>query len=352
MSKLSPARASCSAPGGVGRHPDSRRGFSLEPAGVSIDASRRRPHPPRTARPVCRAIWAVPSTEGLWAESRPSPISTVIAGRRWSTLKGLVPYCAARAVVLPTITTGGTGSVPRPGGPGRSISRGETTSRTTAFAPMSLSGLLPAIRAEPYLSANVAADAGRNARLDGVLQLPPGQLASDLPHPNGAPSLQCEVAGVAMRTGDRRPDDRRTNTPTQSGASPIFAPGIRRGAPVPGGLRAQRQQQGVDRKFWGNMAGSRARLSPGFRHALYSNGGNVSTNHARRNGEAASSFVKSRRPSWSSGAARTYDTQKAGGPAVRDGACGTHGFPRANQVWRLFQQITMRSAVARAWVST
>jgi len=129
----------------------SRRGSPWSQRASVSTLPRRSASSARTGTASLPSIWARAVYGGLWVgKSRPSPISTAYRRQAVEYLKGLVPVLRWRAVVSPTNYhwRDGVGPAARRAQDGQYLV-GETTSRTTASAPMSLSAVPWLIGAEP-----------------------------------------------------------------------------------------------------------------------------------------------------------------------------------------------------------
>ena len=332
----------------------SRRGFSLEPAGVSIDASKEigliRPElHGQFAEHLGSCIYG-----GLWV-GKDSPVPNIDGYRRQAVeyLKGLVPVLRWPGGCFADDYHWRDGVGPVARRPKTvNISWGNNI-ENNSFGTHEFIGLCRLIAAQPYLSANVGSGTPEEMR-DWMeyCNYPKGSSLSDLRAANGARrAFQREVLGRGQRElGMRRPDDRRRIRHPVPALLQLRAR-FRRDAPVPGGLRAERQQQGVDPEVLGQHRGPGAafpRVSPCTSTPV----ARTSPPNSRPPKWSSSSPAspKSRRPSSSSARCWTPTTRRSRSSLLLDewGVWDRMVPEEQTKYGRLFQQITMRSAVAAA----
>ena len=331
----------------------SRRGFSLEPASVSLDASKEvgliRPElHGQFSEHLGSCIYG-----GLWV-GKDSPIPNIEGYRRQAVeyLKGLVPVLR-----WPGGCFGddyhwrdGVGPVAR-----RSktvnISWGNNI-EDNSFGTHEFIGLCRLIDAQPYLSANVGSGTPEEMR-DWMeyCNYPKGSALSDLRTASGAPApFNVKYWGVGNENwgcgGQMTGDEYATQYRRFSTYARAF--GETRPFLIACGPNGNNPEW--TKKFWGNMAGPR-RPPQGFAMHFYSNGRNFSTKFTPAEMEQQfSSFPEIEKAIIEQRALLdTYDTQKQVGLLLDEWGVWDRMVPEEQTKYgRLFQQITMRSAVAAA----
>ena len=332
----------------------SRRGFSLEPAGVGIDASKEigliRPElHGQFAEHLGTCIYG-----GLWV-GRNSPVPNIDGYRRQAVeyLKGLVPVLRWPGGCFADDYHWRDGVGPVARRPKTvNISWGNNI-EDNAFGTHEFIGLCRLIGAEPYFSANVGSGTPEEMR-DWMeyCNYPKGSSLSDLRAANGAAEpFNVKYWGVGNENwgcgGQMTGDEYATQFRRFSNYARAF--GEARPFLVACGPNGNNKEW--TRKFWGNMAGSRRGFPQGFAMHFYSNGGNVSTKFTPAEMEKQfSSFVEIEEAIVEQRALLdTYDTQKQVGLLFDEWGVWDRMVPEEQTRYgRLFQQITMRSAVAAA----
>ena len=332
----------------------SRRGFSLEPAGVGIDASKEvgliRPElHGQFAEHLGTCIYG-----GLWV-GKDSPIPNVNGYRRQAVeyLKGLVPVLRWPGGCFADDYHWRDGVGPVARRPKTvNISWGNNIENNT-FGTHEFIGLCRLIEAQPYLSANVGSGTPEEMR-DWMeyCNYPKGSSLSDLRTANGAPEpFNVKYWGVGnenwgcggQMTGDEYATQYRrfANYARAFGETRPFLV-----ACGPSGNNKEWTQ-----KFWGNMAAARRSVPQGFAMHFYSNGQNVSTKFTPAEmAQQFGSFAEIEKAIIEQRALLdTYDPQKQVSLLLDEWGVWDRMVPEEQTKYgRLFQQITMRSAVAAA----
>ena len=258
----------------------SRRGFSLEPAGVGIDASKEigliRPElHGQFAEHLGTCIYG-----GLWV-GRNSPVPNIDGYRRQAVeyLKGLVPVLRWPGGCFADDYHWRDGVGPVARRPKTvNISWGNNI-EDNAFGTHEFIGLCRLIGAEPYFSANVGSGTPEEMR-DWMeyCNYPKGSSLSDMRTANGsAEPFNVKYWGVGNENwgcgGQMSGDEYATQYRRFANYARAF--GETRPFLVACGPNGNNQEW--TRKFWGNMAGARRSAPQGFAMHFYSNGLNVST---------------------------------------------------------------------------
>ena len=332
----------------------SRRGFSLEPAGVGIDASKEvgliRPElHGQFAEHLGTCIYG-----GLWV-GKDSPVPNIDGYRKQAVeyLKGLVPVLRWPGGCFADDYHWRDGVGPVARRPKTvNISWGNNI-ENNSFGTHEFIGLCRLIEAQPYLSANVGSGTPEEMR-DWMeyCNYPQSSSLSDLRTANGAPEpFNVKYWGVGnenwgcggQMTGDEYATQYRrfANYARAFGETRPFLV-----ACGPSGNNKEWTQ-----KFWGNMPGNRRGLPQGFAMHFYSNGQNVSTKFTPAEmAQQFASFAEIEKAIIEQRALLdTYDPQKQVSLLLDEWGVWDRMVPEEQTKYgRLFQQITMRSAVAAA----
>jgi hypothetical protein len=222
-----------------------------------------------------------------------------------------------------------------------------------SFGTNEFIGLCRLIAAEPYLSANVGSGTPEEMR-DWMeyCNYPKGSALSDLRAASGAPEpFNVKYWGVGNENwgcgGQMTGDEYATQFRRFSNYARAF--GEARPFLVACGPSGNNKEW--TQKFWGNMTGNRRGAPQGFAMHYYSNGGNVSTKFTPAEMEKQfASFAEIEKAIVEQRALLdTYDTQKQVGLLLDEWGVWDRMVPEEQTRYgRLFQQITMRSAVAAA----
>jgi alpha-N-arabinofuranosidase len=330
----------------------SRRGFSLEPAAVTIDASKEvgliRPElHGQFAEHLGSCVYG-----GLWV-GKASPVPNIDGYRRQAVeyLKGLVPVLRWPGGCFADDYHWRDGVGPVARRPKTvNISWGNYI-EDNSFGTNEFIGLCRLIGAEPYISGNVGSGTPEELR-DWMeyCNYPKGSSLADERAANGAAGpFNVKYWGVGNENwgcgGQMNGDEYATLYRRFSNYARAF--GETRPFLVACGPNGNNKDW--TQKFWGNM-GTRRSLQ-GFAMHFYSNGGNFSTKFTPAEMERQfASFAEIEKAIIEQRALLdTYDPQKQVGLLLDEWGVWDRMVPEEQTKYgRLFQQITMRSAVAAA----
>jgi alpha-N-arabinofuranosidase len=330
----------------------SRRGFSLEPAGVSIDASQEvgliRPElHGQFAEHLGSCVYG-----GLWV-GKDSPVPNINGYRKQAVeyLKGLVPVLRWPGGCFADDYHWRDGVGPAAKRPRTVNVHWGNNTEDNSFGTNEFIGLCRLIEAEPYLSANVGSGTPEEMR-DWMeyCNYPKGSSLSDQRAANGAPEpFHVKYWGVGNENwgcgGQMNGDEYATLYRRFSNYARPFS----ETRPFLVACGPSGNNQDWTRKFWGNMGTRRA--VQGFAMHFYSRGANFSTKFSPAEMQQQfSSFPDIEKAILEQRALLdTYDPQKQVGLLLDEWGVWDRMVPEEQtQYGRLFQQITMRSAVAAA----